>query len=293
MRPIVAVADTHFSHANPQHRTDDYCAVQLSKFRFILEVARYNRAALVIAGDIFDKKDAPVRLVNSIMMLLSEYQEVEVYVVFGNHDSYFHSVEGRERTQLGTLLLSEKVTLIDKALNIGDNTWLYGRSWGEEYPKPVKFGTQILVAHVPVTENVPPPWMTGAVCADEMLEKHPGFDYIITGDWHEAFSKTVGLNTLINCGPMCRMEIGKKDFQPVCWLISDSGFHSIGIPILHGVFAEDVIQLKLDSGLLKRFEDSMKFTESKPTFRSMVEGLLAAENNEKVNQMAKEIFDAI
>lgn len=298
MRPVIALADTHFSHVNPQYRIDDYPAAQLEKLDFVLHQCLIYDAVLVIAGDVFDRKDAPARLVNSLIDLFKSYQAVVTYVVQGNHDSYFHSSENLFKTQLGTLIASGVVELlgVDDPIFIEDGTYLYGRSWGCDYPVATTSGTNILISHTTVTETTPPAWMTEAVTAKRMLELHPSFDYIVTGDWHEKFVVELGLNTLINPGPLSRMETGKVGYQPSCFIITDQGVKEQMIPIKADVFGE--VSLLKDSGgfnqeLLKRFEDSMSFENGKPTFRGLVENMLKTETDEEVRTLAREIFDAI
>ena len=125
---------------------------------------------------------------------------------------------------------------------------------------------------------------------------NPGFDYIVTGDFHEKFVVESDFTTLINTGPMCRIEIDKADLQPSIWSISDNWVEEIMIPIESDVFA-DMNELRIVGGfnqdILNRFAQSMEFQGGRPTFKNMVEQLLATEKDEEVKQLAREIFDAI
>jgi predicted phosphodiesterase len=300
MRPLIVAADLHLRHSAPEFRTDDYSETQLKKFQFILDTAMERDAVVCLAGDVFDSKDGPAWHLNRYIDLLKTYDSLEVCVVFGNHDSYYHDPGNWQRTQLGTLVLAGLVTPLNSMpYLIGDGTFLYGRSWGEEYPTPCvgeKIGKHILISHTTVTKTLPPAWLNQAVTGEQMIKMNPGFDYIVTGDFHEKFVVESDFATLINTGPMCRIEIDKADFQPSIWSISDNWVEEIMIPIESDVFA-DVNELRTVGGfnqeILNRFAQSMEFQGGRPTFKNMVEQLLATEKDEEVKQLAREIFDAI
>jgi hypothetical protein len=110
-----------------------------------------------------------------------------------------------------------------------------------------------------------------------MIDAHSEFDLIVTGDFHEKFVVTKGKTTLLNCGPMLRQSIDKKDFQPACWLLDDDGIHEILIPIEQDVFDVEamVVNTKavqaFDEEAMARFIDSLDFSgKEKPTFRQIV-----------------------
>jgi len=271
----IFAADLHLSANTPRFRKDDYPMVGLRKLEFLLQTAEERGAMLGIAGDVFDKSSGPIWFLNAIINLLLRYPNVRVFCVSGNHDQAFHQLD-LQRSQLGTLIEAGLIKLVSPVEYFGGVN-LYGRSWGEEYPVPGDTGINILMAHETVTEHTPPPWLS-AVTAMEMIDSHPGFDFIITGDFHEKFKITYKGCTLVNTGPMLRASIDKKDFKPSCWWIKGKEVTEVPIPIEEGVFdlsgiveAARIKESVDNSLLLERFVLSMDFSgTSRPTFSQIV-----------------------
>jgi len=277
MRPLIFFGDFHLTHQKPRFRTDTYFLTGLRKLEFILQEAEKRQAVLVSAGDMFDRATGPLWYVNMVMDLLLNYNQYAfVYAVVGNHDQHFHNPDVM-KAQIGTLILAEAIGKL-KGPEWFDGVQLYGRSWNEAYPEPTPEANtkQILVAHTCVTKGTPPPWLS-AVSAVEMIEAHPGFDYIVSADFHEKFVVSHNGCTLINTGPVLRAEIDKRDVQPACWLIDEGGVTEILIPIEDDVFDLEGVKAATESGItvsdsqLQALVDSLDFTgREKPRFDQIV-----------------------
>lgn len=298
MDSIIFVADTHLMAATPKFRKDICHEAQYRKMEWILAKCLEHKCPLCIAGDVFDKKDSPAWHVNKYLDLFLN-SGVKVYVVFGNHDQYFHSPENN-RTQLGTLVIAKAVELLSAPVDLG---WcvLQGRSWGEAYPEPIPGRVNILAAHETVTAGEPPPWMPDAFSARKMIQAHPGFEYIITGDFHEPFQLKADGCQLINTGPMTRTDVTKVDYQPRCYLVRPDSWESLSIPIEQDVFDTDAIELekslktsKMSKEQMEAFEQALaQSSEAKPTFRNNVSLLLAAVKDGEIKSLAKEILEDV
>jgi hypothetical protein len=274
MRSIIFTADNHLTSKTPVYRTDDYAQTGLRKLDFLVDTANEHDAPLVFGGDIFDQAVGPLWFINQVIQRLQRVS-AGCYSVFGQHDTHFHNPD-LMRTQFGLLLVSGALQLI-REFEVLPDVVLYGRSWDDPYPKSRTAGEyNILVAHATITKGMPPPWLT-AQSAEEMIDAHSEFDLIVTGDFHEKFVVTKGKTTLLNCGPMLRQSIDKKDFQPACWLLNDDGIHEILIPIETDVFDVEAMAVNtkavqaFDEEAMARFVDSLDFSgKEKPTFRQIV-----------------------
>lgn len=299
MRSIIFTADNHLTSKTPVYRTDDYAATGLRKLDFLVATANEHDAPLVFGGDIFDQAVGPLWFINQVIQKLQRVK-AGCYGVYGNHDSHFHNPD-LMRTQFGLLLVSGALQLISTTLIDETTSALYGRSWDAPYPE-IKYVVpclNILVAHATVTKGMPPPWLT-AQSAEEMIDAHSEFDLIVTGDFHEKFVVTKGKTTLLNCGPMLRQSIDKKDFQPACWLLGDGGIHEILIPIEADVFDVEAMAVNtkavqaFDEEAMARFIDSLDFSgKEKPTFRQIVVKGLEDIEPEKIEliQTIQEVMD--
>lgn len=281
MKPIIFSADNHLTAKKPMFRTDDYPMTGLRKFKFILDTAAQLGGVAVFAGDLTDKATGAVWFLNAIMQTIQS-SFATCYGVMGQHDQLYHNNEV-SKTQFGTLVTAGVMEILNGGQMINGAT-LYGRSWGDPYPEPKKngIGPQILVAHETVTDGPPPPWLQ-ALSAKQMIEAHPGFDYIVTGDFHEKFVIDHNGCTLINTGPMLRQSVDKKNFKPSCWMISDAGVTEIPIPIEDEVFdltavaeASRISGTAFDPALMDKLILSLEESgKNKPTFDQIVVKMLA------------------
>lgn len=293
---LIVAADIHLMAVKPEFRIDDFKYEQDRKFKHILAKGVEYGADVAIAGDLFDAKDAPAWLVNRYMRLIKNFPH-RVFVVFGNHDSYYHSEEN-EKTQLGTLIEAGVVTLLGAEPEYPESkTILYGASWGQEVPVPVnRYGTKVLIAHKTVTEAPPPPWLTGAVQGKHYLIDNPDYDFIVTGDFHEPFVVQEGNRYLINPGTMTRNKVNMDSYQPVFYLLRDGQAPmEIKIPVSTGVFASQAEIREaggLDPELLAEFERSLKFGSEGPTFKKVVEKVVENMDDDIKNLIMEILEDA-
>lgn len=302
MRPLIFSADDHLTHRRPQYRTDDYAAAMLRKLEFKFQTARERGASVLFAGDLFDRPSGPYWFLNAVLGMFNRSQ-VECYAVVGNHDMSFYNPE-IAKSQFGTLVEAGALELLQGCREIG-GALVCGRSWGEKYPE-LTLGpageevVKILVAHETVTKGDPPPWLTG-YSAEQMIENNPGFDYIITGDFHEKFMVIHEGTTLVNTGPLSRASIDKRDFRPAIWCISDSGVEEIPVPIEPGVFDlramedrrdEEAEGARFNSELINNFILSLTDSDrNRPNFRQMVSTSLQGVKDSELRTIIEEIMD--
>lgn len=292
---LVFAADLHLKAKRPMFRKDEYWMTSLRKLREILRITEENDGILVLGGDVFDSPNGAIWYLNAVMATMLD-STAAIFAVAGNHDQYFHNPD-ISKTQLGNLVVSGALTILREEHS--DFGGMHGRSWNEPYPEG---SAAILVAHATVTNGTPPPWLT-AQSAEDFIDSHPGYELIVTGDFHEKFVVHHNGTTLINTGPMMRASVDKVDFKPACW-IYDTETKTVTEMPLHvedDVFDMDLSEASKDSansmGVMKeqwsKFMDSMSKTSEKPNFRAVIEAAIAkipAEKTDLLNEL-EEILD--
>jgi len=211
---IVGISDIHLTAKNPIARLDDITITQFDKLKYVLNWAYDNDAIIIQAGDFFNKPRSWSLLPKMIDILY--YHSVNVYCVFGQHDTYFYNEQTRESTSLGIL---EKVDLVKSLDSTGytipnKGILLYGTNWGEEVPIPKNNDgeTCILSIHAPISTEplFPDHKYTSAQRFFDKYKKY--YDLIICGDIHRQFHIQEDGYHLINTGPMLRITADEYNF---------------------------------------------------------------------------------
>mgnify|MGYP001329835597 CR=1 FL=1 len=104
MNKILFIGDIHLSEIGPQSRKDDYMQSIIDKINECFEISRRKMCdAVIFMGDIFDVMEPSGKCRNIILKLLLENNDIEKYVIVGNHDVKNH-IENVYRSALGTLI---------------------------------------------------------------------------------------------------------------------------------------------------------------------------------------------
>lgn len=295
---FIAVSDMHLLTENPEARLDNLVDVQFAKFEFILGLARKEDAAILQAGDMFNKPRSWM-LLPVVIDLLKKYG-VKIYGVRGQHDDYMYSDETRERTTLGIL---EKVGLVialnpEKPIRV-QGIDLFGANFGQELAQIERSCFTVGIIHAGISDAALWPGHQ-FTAADKYLYDHPGYDFILVGDIHRTFDvydpKTH--RQLINVGPMLRKEATEYNLQhkPSVYLLdTDDRKKSRYIEIPHTeatkILSRDHIERKTEAeGLLDEFVDSIKSGKDENLGVSFVENLLKFT---KENNVDKSVMDVL
>jgi DNA repair exonuclease SbcCD nuclease subunit len=225
---LLLISDMHLTSSQPVARLDNAVDTCLRKFEWLLQAARKHNAAIVQAGDMFDKP-RDWYLLPRIAELLRKHK-VTLYSVYGQHDTYMHSKENRPATSLGVLakaglvhvlgphphLLSFKKTSSHGADDWVDSGWaLYGASWQETVPTPQPDDRlKMLVRHAPIA--LEPAYMGHEnIDAAHTLERMTDYDIILCGDVHRSFHIQKGHRHILNTGPMFRYSAEEYNFTHI------------------------------------------------------------------------------
>jgi len=274
---LALLSDPHLLIHKPKARLDDAIATAFKKMNFVLKYCKDNNANLIIAGDLTDKPRS-WNLLPRVLDLFSNYSDVKVFAVFGQHDMYLYSEETRDKTILGALYNAGLVELLSSKPISLSNVELYGCNYGEKVPKIIdKKKKNILVIHAPIAEKA---LYTkhDYISARSFLKDNKDYKIIFCGDIHVGFclGDRTG-RTILNTGPMIRKTADKYNFiHEPCFYTYDTvtdDIRMIEIPhrpaeeVLsreHLVDEEDkkVLRSKFTESLSKEIEIDMSFTSN-------------------------------
>lgn len=261
---FICCSDWHLLWDNPSSRLDNLAEVQFDKLKFILEQAQHHKTNILQAGDFFDKPRS-WSLLPVVIELLKQY-DINIYSIFGQHDTYLYSEATRERTSLGILEKAGLVHILtDQPISI-QNIDLYGASWGSHLVRTgstIPGRVSIGVVHESISDVPLYPDHKFAQ-SNKFLQDNPDYDFILCGDIHRKFESHYKGRTLINTGPMIRKEATEYNFEhkPSCYLLDTEGkSYWIEIPHSKGsaVLSRDHIERQKEAeNLLDEFVSEIK-----------------------------------
>jgi len=209
MTSVLLLSDIHATSRNPVGRKDEILEVFENKFTFILKYAKRHQLLILQAGDFFNES-RNWHVLHLMSCLLKKYK-VPIYTIYGQHDLYMRADPYTTPTTLGVLSRSGLITLLSNKIPmiINNNVCIYGCSWKEAIPKPKpNWKINILVIHAPITtkELFPKHDFTGI---SYFVSKNKGWDLILVGDTHAQTIYNGKDTTVINTGPILRLESNK------------------------------------------------------------------------------------
>lgn len=111
---ILYFTDTHIRGNNPANRKDIYIDSLELKLKEIIELVDELEVDFVLhGGDIFDRPDVAISVVNRFVRLFNQFK-VPIYFISGNHDIYGHNPETVHRTTLSLLDIVDVMKMINQ-----------------------------------------------------------------------------------------------------------------------------------------------------------------------------------
>jgi DNA repair exonuclease SbcCD nuclease subunit len=224
---LVLLSDVHLSWHNPVARLDDVREVQLKKLGFVLDWACRNGAAVLQAGDLFDRPRSWYLLPRVITLLnVFNLDYCPLFAVFGQHDTYMHSEVTRRATSLGVLAEAGLVKILgSRPEMVYPDVCLYGASFGEKVPRvDESLGDvlNVLVIHAPIGQKQLFPGQD-YVYNKRFLALHEQFDLVLCGDIHRLQVIEASGRWLVNTGPMVRRTADRYNFSyKPCFFVYDT-----------------------------------------------------------------------
>lgn len=186
-----------------------------------------NLCPVLCAGDLFDKWNPPVELVNFALREIEDW-----YAVPGQHDLPYHNLKDWQRSAFGTLVEAGRIKYVqpDKPVWIEGPTPLriHGFPFGEELVEimePFELSIEIALIHRYV-------WIDGKnpALADEtsrMKAYSPrlqGYNIAVFGDNHTPFEGLYRHGCKVfNCGNLLRRRTDEQDYRPSVGLLKSNG----------------------------------------------------------------------
>jgi DNA repair exonuclease SbcCD nuclease subunit len=231
---LIIVSDIHLMERQPPARTDDFVSAQFIKLDFISQLQKEHDCDVVCGGDLFDHwKPSPWLIRKTIKHLPGRF-----HTVYGQHDLQNHNFELWEKSGIAVLEAAGALTVLDEA------------HWGHK-PKEgslffPRYERSILVWHK-YNYIGKQPWPD---CQEPtghtLLDDHPEFDLIITGDNHIPFVVKKDGRLLVNPGSMTRTKADQIDHGPrvYLWYAEENKVEPVYLPIADDVVSREHIDKK-------------------------------------------------
>lgn len=250
---FILTADLHIRDDQPECRIDDFEKSMWNKFKFLDKLRQKHNAIILVAGDVFHRHKPHPWLINKCL----EHLPTDMYVIAGNHDLPNHSLKHLQRSGLQTLVLSEKIHLLEfeegvpEIIKSKKQIEIYPFHYGEKLfnverePGILK----IAMIHRLVTQTKDDLWRhTTARAAPKFIRQLHGYDIILTGDNHITFTTQYKDTTLINPGSFMRTTAAQMEHVPSVFLydadIGPSSIKKIPLPHTMGVVSRKHLERK-------------------------------------------------
>lgn len=238
-KEVVAIlcSDLHLSHKPPVARSAEKSWHQ-AMLRQLGELTRLSEQGvsygtthsglpIICSGDVFDRWNPPVELVNFALMVLPH-----LYAVPGQHDLPMHNFEERNRSAFWSLVLAGRITPIHpgEPLQVTGSSValnLHGFPWG--FPCQPLTSAHDLVLEVAVVHAYT--WLPGKGYPGAPQESRlhncgkqfRGYDVVVIGDNHKPWLAKMGKTTIINVGGFYRRHTDEIDHHPSVGLLHSDG----------------------------------------------------------------------
>jgi len=272
----IICSDIHLTMDTPICRTDNYIEAQITKLKFLSDLQNTYKCPVLHAGDLFNKwNTSPVLLVFSLKHLPSN-----IITIPGNHDLPQHNMAYIDRSGLGVLNYSNKITVIEDG-----NIQIENR-------KIRMFHEFIWLENKPVFVNK----LSYCGSAPFVLQKHSDVDLVITGDNHATFIYEYAGRILVNPGSMMRRTADQAEHKPVCFLYYayNNKLESVYFPIKENVISRVHLDDKeMTSHMLDAFIDELSDTSfidlKYETFLDAIEQYIT-NNKNQINKNIEKIL---
>lgn len=226
----VLCSDIHFCHKKPSARSPepDWYLAMVNPCEQLANIANQYDVPVVIAGDLFDRWNAPAELVNFAIVQLRRIKN-PIFTIPGQHDLPNHNYDDIKRSAYWTLVEAQVINhLPASAPTLAHGMSLHAFPWSYDVT-PLRSKSSFVslaVCHSYIHTS-----KTGYKGASESLlvnsyrKKLKGYDAAVFGDNHIGFlSGTVrGRKNLLNCGSFMVRKVDEIGRQPVVGLLHSNG----------------------------------------------------------------------
>jgi predicted phosphodiesterase len=214
MSKYIVTADWHLRKTPPRCRLEkekEWLEFQFSLLLFILENCVRYKADLIIAGDIFDKAQPGIELINLCSDLLRTFFKEQGYknkiiACAGNHDLPYHNFDNFWNSGFGTLLVHESIQDKNDKIDI------------EHFNTNKNNTKNMVICHHLVYEKEVPLYIEG-MTAKETLEMYANANWIFCGDNHSGFHHEQNGRHVIVPGSIYIDSADRKKYKPCVWFV--------------------------------------------------------------------------
>lgn len=235
----IALSDIHLTLRPPIARSSesDWLEAQRRVLDQVSDIQeQYGQIPILCAGDIFDRWNPPVELVNWAISNLPR-----MFAIPGQHDLPNHRYKDIHRSAYWTLVSAGVITNLDP-----DRTFVIqgvdGRPQLNLWPFP--WGTdigpydldrteeevncqQIAIIHKYAYDHgysYPGAGAEGYIRGNQLYEDLRGYDIAVFGDNHLGWKTSLNHGTnVVNCGSLMRRKADESGYEPAVWIIYQSG----------------------------------------------------------------------
>ena len=233
--PVAAIvcSDVHLSLKPPIARAEepDWFAAMARPWKEIKQLAKKYSAPILVAGDVFDRWNAPPELINWAIETLPKF-----YAIPGQHDLPNHRANAEDRSAYGTLVRVGTILplttdpIMEGNMMRGILLELTGFPYGTRVRSPDPENSTAKVLKIALVHEFL--WIKGSTYygapkqkrLHKKMNKFNGFDIVVVGDNHKPFEiKLKGGATVFNCGSLIRRKSDEIAHRPRVGLIRASG----------------------------------------------------------------------
>jgi DNA repair exonuclease SbcCD nuclease subunit len=215
---LLITADWHLRTSLPRCRLDeDWMETQRKALRLIGKYSgRYDNCPIIVIGDIFhSNNDVSHELITMVQDFAVSIKPAILYLIPGNHDLPYHSMDNIHRSAIGILLNSDNIKSASalRYIETGANNErlaISAEPFGMEQKKDCPYVFEHILCF-PDKKSIPP----GAEGATPqgLLKKYSDAHYIFTGDYHQFFEYHNGDKLVCNPGCLLRQAADLAEYK--------------------------------------------------------------------------------
>ena len=298
---LICLSDIHWSHTAPSARTNepDWYAAMASQLRELADFWRsVGHPPIAMAGDLFDRWNPPIQLVNFICPKLLEYFGKDtIFAIPGQHDLPFHSISQIEKSAYWNLVQNEAIRDISgRKLSNGELT-LYGFEWNSSEIRSKKPnsgpGQHVVLCHRYAFSNKSQCYHGADISQTYSTHGFEGFDLLHYGDNHIRWSApgVVNPGTFYtryknDVGQRCGAYCLREDGTTYEWEVKDTGV----INEYTQSIADCVPEVEADTNKVLSMLEDLKVTSADP--RDYINKLLETSTvSDAIKQRIREIME--